>query len=76
MIRTVRLYASFEFEQPFTAHELEPNLDGIAGDLLPTDEAMQALVIRLDEVLRQLSPRRIELDLAGPIHNATGISTS
>jgi hypothetical protein len=57
---TVSMVAVIEFQHTFSDDELEhASLEVVE----PTDEAMQALVIRLENALRPgFNPRRVELE--------------
>jgi hypothetical protein len=53
------MVAVIEFQHTFSDDDLEHS--GLA-DVEPTDAAMQALVLRLEQALRQFNPRRVELE--------------
>lgn len=58
---TVTMVAVVEFQHTFQDHELEHT--GFPPAAEPSDEAMQSLVIRLENALRpEVQPRRVELE--------------
>lgn len=57
---TVSMIAVVEFQHTFSDDELE-HISLI--DVEPSDAALQALVIRLENQLRPFRPRRVELEL-------------
>jgi hypothetical protein len=58
---TVRIVAAVEFQHTFADDDLEHS--GLV-DIEPTDAAMQALVIRIENLLRPgILPRRVELEV-------------
>lgn len=57
---TVSMVAVVEFQHTFSDSELEHY--GVT-DAEPSDAALQALVIRLENTLRPFQPRRVELEL-------------
>ncbi|HWA16512.1 MAG TPA: hypothetical protein VG817_08765 [Gemmatimonadales bacterium] len=55
--------AVVEFTHTFTAGEVEPEDGGGPDDVTPTDAAMQALLLEIEQVVRPVFlPRRVELE--------------
>jgi hypothetical protein len=55
--------AVIEFTHTFAADELERDEGGRPEDLVPTDAALQALLLQVEQVIRPvLLPTRVELE--------------
>jgi hypothetical protein len=70
---TVTMLAVVEFQHTFSDEELETN--GFPPEAEPTDEAMQALVIRLENAMRpEFQPRRVELEANTELEQDDGMA--
>lgn len=69
MLVTFTMTAVIEFTHTFAEDEVEQEEGGGPDDLAPTDAALQALLLELEQVVRPiLLPQRVELEADIELH--------
>lgn len=69
MLVTFTMTAVLEFTHTFTADEVEREEGGGPDDLAPTDAAMQALLLQIENTVRPtFLPQRVELEADAELH--------